>query len=114
HMRGGSGLEIVDYVNEFHQELPVVVITAYGTKELTIECLNRRVFRFIEKPIKLDELKDVMLQATTNREKSKAAKRVRDLGILSNLIFHEIGGAVQDLLYETQSLDLSATETEHA
>src|SRR5690606_28985244 len=30
-----------------------------------------------------------------------------DLGVLSNLIFHEIGGNLQDLLYETQSLDFS-------
>ncbi len=110
HMRGRSGIELIDYINSHHDELPVVLLTAYGTKELTIEALNRRVFRFLEKPIQYGDLKQIIDQVTSLREKTVRDRRVRDLGLLSNLVFHEIGGGLQDLLSEAQSMDLSGIQ----
>src|SRR5690606_4650467 len=88
HMRGGTGIEVIDYINSYHEDIPIVLITAYGTKELTIEALNRRVFRFLEKPVQYRDLKQIMEDVTSLREKTVRERRVRDLGLLSNLIFH--------------------------
>lgn len=110
HMIGGSGLEVIDYVNKHHQDIPVVLITAYGTKELTIECLNRHIFAFLEKPVKYEELKDVLMKASQVRHKTQAEAHFKSLGMLSNLVFHEIGGSLQDLLNEVLSIELPSTD----
>ncbi|UCE17885.1 MAG: sigma-54-dependent Fis family transcriptional regulator [Gemmatimonadota bacterium] len=55
-MPGTHGLEILQRVKEIDRTVPVIVMTAYGTKEAAIEALNAGASFFIEKPFKKREL----------------------------------------------------------
>src|SRR4051812_30856974 len=60
YMPGPGGLEILDYCQKNHSQLPVVVITAYGTVESAVSALKRGAFDFITKPFDQTELLNVV------------------------------------------------------
>jgi DNA-binding NtrC family response regulator len=51
-----NGLELLDDVRRNHGDLPVIMMTAYGCKDLVIEALHHQCSGFIEKPFTLDQL----------------------------------------------------------
>ena len=53
----GRGLELV---REFHQRLPVAVITAYGNAEMAVESLKAGAFDFVSKPVDLAALRKLV------------------------------------------------------
>lgn len=55
-MPGMNGLDLLKKIREIHGSLPVIMMTAYGEKELVIEALKNRCDNFIEKPFTLDQL----------------------------------------------------------
>ena len=59
-MPGQSGLEILPQIKERQPDLPVIMITAYGGVESYIESMNLGAFEYINKPIKVEELKSIL------------------------------------------------------
>ncbi|UCE75222.1 MAG: response regulator [Methanomassiliicoccales archaeon] len=55
-MPGMNGIELVKKIRQNYGSLPVILMTAYGEKELVIEALRNRCDSFIEKPFTLDQL----------------------------------------------------------
>jgi signal transduction histidine kinase len=55
-MPGMDGLELLQKIREYHGNLPVIMMTAYGQKELIIDALRNRCDSFIEKPFTLTQL----------------------------------------------------------
>ena len=55
-MPGLNGIELLKRIRENHGSLPVILMTAYGEKDLVIEALRNRCDSFIEKPFTLDQL----------------------------------------------------------
>ncbi|MBF0256987.1 MAG: sigma-54-dependent Fis family transcriptional regulator, partial [Gammaproteobacteria bacterium] len=53
----GSGLELVEQINQQRPELPVAVITAHGNMETAIQALKLGAFDFVSKPIDLEVLR---------------------------------------------------------
>ncbi len=51
-----TGLELLKRIREHYGNLPVIMMTAYGQKELIVEALRYRCDSFIEKPFTLDRL----------------------------------------------------------
>ena len=51
-----SGLEVLAASRETHPELPVVVLTAYGTVRSAVEAMRLGAVDFLEKPVEIDEL----------------------------------------------------------
>ncbi len=56
----GDGMEIVEYITANHPDLPVAVISAHGNMQLAIKCLKAGAFDFLNKPVNLDNLKNVV------------------------------------------------------
>ena len=85
-----SGLEILQRVKEVDGTVPVIVMTAYGTKESAIEALNRGASFFIEKPFKKRELlayvRRVLEVSGLRQENRLLRERVGDDGGLERLI----------------------------
>ena len=52
-----NGLELLSYVKEHNQKAEVIVITGYGTIEMAVEVMRLGAFIFLQKPIKLPDLK---------------------------------------------------------
>lgn len=72
YMPGPGGMEILEYCQKNHVQLPVVVITAYGTVESAVSALKRGAFDFITKPFDQTELLNVVQKAvSTYRQRQK-------------------------------------------
>ena len=63
YMPGQGGMEILDYCQKNHPQLPVVIITAYGTVESAVSALKRGAFDFVTKPFDQAELLAVVQKA---------------------------------------------------
>ncbi len=59
----GNGLEIVEYINSHHPDLPVAMITAFGSMDTAIAALKAGAFDYLQKPIDLDQLRSLIESA---------------------------------------------------
>mgnify|MGYP002737390089 FL=1 len=50
-MPDGSGLEVVQYIDELMLDTPVAVITAFGNADHAVEALKAGAFDYLQKPI---------------------------------------------------------------
>src|SRR5258705_4388917 len=55
-MPGLSGLEVLKRMKESSPETPVMLITAYGSKESAIEAVKLGAFDYFEKPFNVEEV----------------------------------------------------------
>ena len=55
-MPGMDGLELFDEFKEMNPEIPVIIITAYGSPEAAEEALKKGVVDFITKPFRKDSI----------------------------------------------------------
>jgi DNA-binding NtrC family response regulator len=62
-MPGMGGLEVLKEVGRIAPELPVVVMTAYGTLETAAEALRNRAFDYLGKPLDLAQIRGVLRRA---------------------------------------------------
>jgi two-component system NtrC family response regulator len=65
-MPGGSGVELLDAVRGVNPEVPVVVMTAYGTVASAVDAMKRGAADYLAKPVDLDEL-EVLVARTLER-----------------------------------------------
>ena len=72
YMPGPGGMEILEYCQKNFPQLPVVVITAFGTVESAVAALKRGAFDFITKPFEQTELLNVVQKAVlTHQQREK-------------------------------------------
>jgi DNA-binding response OmpR family regulator len=53
---GMNGLEILKIINSLELNIPVILLTGYGSKEMTLEGMNLGAFDYIMKPCDFDGL----------------------------------------------------------
>ncbi len=56
NMRGMSGVELCRRLLERRPQLPVILITAFGSMELAIEAIRAGAYDFVPKPFEIDQL----------------------------------------------------------
>src|SRR5690606_1272414 len=56
----GCGLELVQYIQQHHPQLPVAMITAYGSLDTAIGALKAGAFDFLTKPVDLNRLRELV------------------------------------------------------
>jgi len=59
----GNGIELVSHIQATRPELPVAVITAFGSMDTAIEALKAGAFDFVSKPVDLKMLRDLVSSA---------------------------------------------------
>ncbi|HMK13734.1 MAG TPA: sigma-54 dependent transcriptional regulator [Burkholderiales bacterium] len=59
----GDGLELVRYIDTHCEDLPVAVITAYGSAENAVAALKAGAFDYIAKPVSLEQLRTLVKSA---------------------------------------------------
>ena len=59
----GNGLDLVTWIQARHPSLPVAVITAHGSMEAAIQALKSGAFDFVNKPVDLADLRNLVGQA---------------------------------------------------
>lgn len=73
-MPDGSGLEVVEYINEKELDVPVAVITAFGNADQAVQAIKTGAFDYLQKPITLAQLRTLVKSAIKiNEEDSRPA-----------------------------------------
>ena len=62
-----SGMEVLKYVRENRPEIPVIMITAYGSLKQAVEALKVGAIDYILKPFDVEELKIIIAQELEKR-----------------------------------------------
>jgi DNA-binding NtrC family response regulator len=65
-MPGKDGLALLDGIRSLNPEIPVVVMTAFGTVSTAVDAMKRGAADYLTKPIDLDEL-EVLIARTLER-----------------------------------------------
>jgi len=62
-MPDGSGLEVVEYINEKELDVPVAVFTAFGNADQAVQAIKTGAFDYLQKPITLAQLRTLVKSA---------------------------------------------------
>jgi len=55
-MPGLNGIELLESVKRFDEDVPIIIITAYGTVEAAVETIRKGGFDFITKPFRKEQI----------------------------------------------------------
>ncbi|MBI5407836.1 MAG: response regulator [Nitrospirae bacterium] len=55
-MPGLDGVELLDAIKSMDEDIPVIIITAYGNVESALETMQKGAFDFITKPFKKEQI----------------------------------------------------------
>ena len=76
----GEGLELVRHIGASAADLPVAVITAYGSAENAVAALKAGAFDYVSKPVGLDQLRALVRSALSLPERAEGSGRQRLIG----------------------------------
>jgi two-component system response regulator PilR (NtrC family) len=75
----GEGLELVRHIAGLSGDLPVAVITAYGSTENAVAALKAGAFDYVSKPVGLEQLRTLVKSALSLPERNEAGAGGREL-----------------------------------
>ncbi len=77
NMRKVSGIELCERVVEQRPDVPVVVLTAFGSLDTAVAAIRAGAYDFISKPVELDALAIAIDRATRHRRLGEEVRRLR-------------------------------------
>jgi CheY-like chemotaxis protein len=77
-MPGISGLDLLEHIREHYPQTKVIIMTAYGNPEVQREATDRGCLHYLEKPFKIEELRNLILDAVKVNKKGFVG-RVADM-----------------------------------
>jgi len=91
-MPGLDGMEVLRRVKASYPDVPVVMITAYGTVQQAVEALKAGALDYVVKPFDVDELRIIvargMAQKRLREENLRLKRDLRDQYSFENMIGH--------------------------
>ena len=96
-MPGMDGREFLRHAIELNIPAPVIMMTAYGTVETAVSCMQDGAYDFISKPFKRDEIV-IVLKKAEERERLKQENRQLRNVVASGSSFHGITGKNSQML----------------
>lgn len=76
-MPGASGYELLSEIRSAHPEIPVIIMTAFGTIPQAIQAIRDGAYEFVTKPFDLDALKRIVESALMEDSPVKPSKSKR-------------------------------------
>jgi len=90
-MPGMDGMELLEQVRAVDADLPVIMMTAYGTVEKAVEAMKKGAFHYILKPFENEELKILVQKAVEHHHLVRQNRQMK--GILEERYhFHNLIG----------------------
>ena len=77
-MPGKSGVELLEAVRGLNPEIPVVVMTAFGTVASAVDAMKRGAADYLGKPVDLDELEVLVARTLERRALVSENKALRE------------------------------------
>jgi len=79
----GSGMELISHIQQQYSDLPVVMLTAYGSMDVAIEAMKTGAFDFLSKPVELDKLRSIIQNAIRlDEQKETSQESIQVPGII--------------------------------
>lgn len=78
-----TGVELIDAVRSDSEDLPVLVMTAHGSKHLVVDLMRKGIDDYIDKPFEPDDLLE-MIEKIFAKEDMKKEERKRQQAIQEN------------------------------
>ncbi|MGV8056991.1 MAG: sigma-54-dependent transcriptional regulator [Smithellaceae bacterium] len=78
---GGNGIELMKSIREVDRDLPVIILTAYGTIESAVEAMKEGAYIYLTKPF---DYRELLLQIKNGIEKFKLSREVKILRSIIN------------------------------
>jgi two-component system response regulator HydG len=75
-----SGITLCRRVGELRPNLPVIVLTAFGSMESAIAAIRAGAYDFITKPVDLEQLAFAVQRAAHHHQLHEEVRRLRDVG----------------------------------
>lgn len=92
---GKSGIELLAYTKSKDPDIPVIMITAFGTIENAVEAMKKGAFNYLTKPINPDELMTLTSEALEKyelrKENTTLKSELRQKYTFSNIIGKSAG-----------------------
>src|SRR5207248_6725617 len=76
----GEGLRVVEHITDKGLDVPVAVITAFGSAENAVAALKAGAFDYLAKPVALEQLRALVKQALKVPEKAQVVTTFQLLG----------------------------------
>ncbi len=87
---GKSGIDLLEYIKSREPEIPVIMMTAFGTIENAVEAMKRGAFNYLTKPVNPDELltvsREAMEKFALRKENLSLKAELKQKHIFSNII----------------------------
>jgi len=77
-MPGMDGMELQGKLKEADPDLPVIVMTGYGSVETAVQALKRGAYDYVTKPVDPDELSHLVGKAAEHRSTRRELTRLRE------------------------------------
>ena len=94
-MPGKSGLETLEEIRKINPDVPVIVLTGFGTLEAAQKAVHLNIFEFISKPFDINEMKECIRRAV---EKNK-------INLSTRLIINQLNGLNTNLEQKIHELE---------
>jgi two-component system response regulator HydG len=78
NMRGQSGFELCARVVERFPDVPVIVLTAFGSLDTAVKAIRAGAYDFISKPVELDALAIALERAIKHKQLHEEVRRLRE------------------------------------
>jgi DNA-binding NtrC family response regulator len=92
-MPGSSGLEVLEQIHAMQPQLPVILMTAYGTLDTAIRAQKLKAFDYLGKPVDLERVRKVLRRALHVPSESKSLPHRQD----ANAVMIGSSAAMQEI-----------------
>jgi len=72
-----DGLELLPHCQELAPDVPIILMTAYSTRQIALEAMRRGAYDFFSKPFELREVQVVIRRALERRQLQQELKALR-------------------------------------
>jgi len=73
-----SGIDAMSKIKDIDPRVPIIIITAYGSKERALEAIKKGAYDYFTKPFKIDEIGIVIKRALEKRDMQKEIQTLRE------------------------------------
>jgi len=91
-----SGIALCRQAAELHPDLPVIVITAFGSMDSAVAAMRAGAYDFITKPVDLEQLAFSVKRAVEHHQLRAEVRRLRDA--------HSVSGPVGELVGQSPAM----------
>ena len=109
-MPGKSGIETLEEIRKINIDVPVVVLTGFGTLEAAQKAVHLDIFEFVNKPFDITEMKDIVKRSIEKYRIKTSTKNIinqlQDLNLTLEERIHQlekfamVGELSTELLHE--------------